>query len=774
MHTIKRTDTPAFRAKPGLRKPRALFAIWVAAVACERVEYNYVTRPEVDSGVSEPPILRLLVRPSPAYARVPEGDVLEFALRLDRPPESEVIVEVATTDALRASPNPSTLTFEKGSTEERRLRLQTLEDQDASDDTVLVSLAGAGVQPLVFEIVIRDADAPGIEVQPTSLVLREGDSAELAVRLRSAPATDVNLTLEAFDLAIDPPSLSFSPASWEAERLVRVSALRDGDSDDATLELSLFGGGFRATVRVDVVDVDSRRLSAAPTTLDLREGSTDVVGVSLSAPPERDLTVTATLADPDFVVVPATRTFSIANWRQTQNFRVTARNDDDDVIDEQTSLVISGPLGSRLLVPLRSIDDDMQELVLAAGQTEIPEGGSGDVGVRLLRKPAEPAEVALMASERLRVARPTLSFGPTNFDRTQWARVSATIDDDTLDETATLELATTDAPTVSHSILVRDQDVQLIVTNGPARVSEGASDSFWLRLAHQPGGPVEVTATSGSPERLSLMDLLWTFDPSNWSVSQLARFQTHRDLDASDDPVAVTLSSSATPDATTVITIEDREALVLQVSPTSLDLVEGTFADLTLNLNLDPQGPVSIRAQGVRGLSIEPDTVDFDPSNFSAPRSLRVTAIEDNNLVHEVSSLTLYSAQLGTSEVRVSVTDDDEQQIVVQRMPAEMREGSAYGIEIEVAYLPSSPVRVFIASSNGEVVASPAFVDVDPSSYNSEREVTLTAVRDPDSNDDAVEVRFEARGPSGEVVAPNRAFTVLVRDCGPAGSVCGP
>ena len=110
--------------------------------------------------------------------------------------------------------------------------------------------------------------AQNLIVQPTAFNVVEGSSSVFSVRLNSAPALNVNVTVNRIsgdtDLSVsNGSSLTFTPANFSVPQLVTISAARDADTtnDSAVFRVSALGL-TSYDVTVNAIDVPPPPLSA--------------------------------------------------------------------------------------------------------------------------------------------------------------------------------------------------------------------------------------------------------------------------------------------------------------------------------------------------------------------------------------------------------------------------------------------------------------------------------------------------------------------------------
>ena len=174
--------------------------------------------------------------------------------------------------------------------------------------------------------IFQDSQAVGEPIRITEG--SSGDSSFYAVRLAAEPSGTVTVlasVLEDSDLVLIAGavtvsasfsgslfSLTFTTADWNTYQTVSVSATSDFDAEDesVTLRHTASGGGYDDVSSDEVVvyigDLDKGKVRLRPSSLSMREGSSDQYEVGLSSHPHGEVTVTVTLSeDSDLVLTHA-------------------------------------------------------------------------------------------------------------------------------------------------------------------------------------------------------------------------------------------------------------------------------------------------------------------------------------------------------------------------------------------------------------------------------------------------------------------------------------
>ena len=105
-----------------------------------------------------------------------------------------------------------------------------------------------------------------LALTPSAVTVTEGGTATFAVRLASASLPG-RVTIVAVSsgntgaATVTPPSLTFTPMTWNTAQTVTVTGVQDTDTSDEEVTITLSGDGVgTGTVTVDVTDDDTAQV----------------------------------------------------------------------------------------------------------------------------------------------------------------------------------------------------------------------------------------------------------------------------------------------------------------------------------------------------------------------------------------------------------------------------------------------------------------------------------------------------------------------------------
>ena len=278
---------------------------------------------------------------------VAEGGSSQYGLRLSSAPSANVTVTVArlSGDTDLTVSAGSTLTFTPANFATfQNVTISAAEDADTANGTAVFRASGTGLTSADVNVseVDNDIAAVAINTSVTTLNVNEGSTAQFGVRLATAPAANVTVTVARLsgdtDLTVSSgATLTFTPANFATFQNVTIAAAEDADALNGTAVFRASGTGL-ASADINVSEVDNDIVPAAIVTNLVRtpmvviEGTSAQVGLRLSAAPAANVTVNVARlsGDTDLSVTSgATLTFTPANFATVQNVTIAAAEDAD-------------------------------------------------------------------------------------------------------------------------------------------------------------------------------------------------------------------------------------------------------------------------------------------------------------------------------------------------------------------------------------------------------------------------------------------------------------
>ena len=690
---------------------------------------------------------------------VTEGSNATYAIKLTAEPSATVTITVSSAAGLTISggsgTNNNQFTFTTSDWDTAQTVTVTPDNDDDGDNhsrTITHSGGSGGGYNLLslssLTVTVTDDDAPGVRIANasgaaiSSITVAEGATSgnTYRVSLNSQPSSNVTVTLskgstDSADVTWSPSTaLTFRPGgaqsgdpvgstAWDTPQTITITAAQDDDArndDTATIThtTSVASGGdsnyasLTATLSVTVTDNDSPGLVVSSTAISVTENSTATYNLKLASEPSDDVTVTpqCTGTAPACAGLTFTGgtsgvfTFTSSTWNTDQEVTVRATN--NAIADGQRIGTITHAVAS-----LNAMND--------------------------------PADTQYNAQ----------TFSSAN--------VRATITDD-------------DQPgaTVSPTML--------------SVTEEGTAGTYTVVLVTQPSANVTITISSSNLD-VSVNPTSLTFRPGSaqpgdppgttiWSTAQTVSVSVRTDPDAQDETATIShaLSSSDTnyrrgafSISSVTVNVDDNDSNGVDVSdpagasPT-LAVTEGMSATYTVQLTAQPTGTVTVTPSvtnvmpaGASPITISPNRVELNASNWNTGRTFTVSGIEDGGSVHETATITHaasgpgYGLTTPRQSLAVQVTDNDTPGIIFTSSTGRslatlaLTEGQDGAYRIRLATQPAGNVTVTVSESDTNIQdvsggsgTSDNVFTFTPSNYRTTQTVTVTPANDGNADDE--------------------------------------
>ena len=440
---------------------------------------------------------------------------------------------------------PASITFNGGDTE-KTISFSAASDSD-NDDGESVKLgfgnlpAGVSAGSTNETVVsITDDDVPSVEVsfEQGSYTVAEGSSVTVTVKLNTEPERTVTVPLTkanqggatSADYSV-PANVIFN--GGDTEKTITFAATQDTVDDDGESVKLGFGSSLPTGVSagtpnesvVSITDDDVPGVSVKFTqaTYTVAEGSSINITVTLSADPERTVTIPLSLTNQggasgdDHSLVPNSVTFNAGQTGRTFSFQA-----DEDTVDDDGESVKIGfgnlPTGVTAGTPSETTvsitDDDVPSITASFEHATytVAEGNSVTVKVTLSADPERNLQIPISAANQGGASSADYTLGGTSVNINSGSTtgtVTFTATQDTLDddgESVKLTLGTlpggvnrgtTDETTVS----ITDDDVPSVNVSfeqGSYTVAEGSTVTVKVKLDAEPERTVTVPLTKAN------------------------------------------------------------------------------------------------------------------------------------------------------------------------------------------------------------------------------------------------------------------------------------
>ena len=671
-----------------------------------------------------------------------------------------------------------------------------------------------------------------VSFDQSSYTVAEGGDVTVKVTLSADPKRRVVVPITASnqggafnsDYSGVPANITFN--SGDTEKTFSFSATDDTvDDDDESVKLGFGtlpagvaeGSTDETTVNITDDDVPQVSVSFESATYTVAEDASVTVKVTLSADPERTVTIPISKANQggatsaDYSGVPANVTFNSGDTEKTFTFSAT----DDTADDDGESVKLSfGTLPDRVSegtngeTTVSITDDDVPQVSVSFEQSSytVAEGDSVTVTVTLSEDPERTVVIPISRANRGGASNGDYSGVPANVtfnsgDTEKTFSFSAT--DDTVDDDdesvklgfGTLPTRVSEGSNGETTVNITDDDVpQVSVSFGQSSytVAEGGSVTIRVTLSEDPERTVAIPVNKTNRGGASNGD--YSGVPANVTfnsgdTSKTFSFSATDDtVDDDDESVKLgfgtlpTRVSEGSTDETTVnITDDDVPQVSVSFEQATYTVAEGDSVTVTVTLSEDPERtviiPISRANQGGASngdYSGVPDNLTFNSGDTS--KTFNFTATDDTGDDDDESvklsfgTLPTRVSEGSTDETTVNITDDDDPRVSVsfEQSSYTVAEGGSVTIRVTLSEDPERTVAIPVSranqggASNGDYSGVPANVTFN--SGDTEKTFSFTATNDTvDDDDESVKLSFGTL-PARVTEGTNGETTVSITD----------
>ncbi|OQY43197.1 MAG: hypothetical protein B6242_15145 [Anaerolineaceae bacterium 4572_78] len=601
-------------------------------------------------------------------------------------------------------------------------------------------------------------------------------------------------------------TLVFHENNWLITQTIEITAINDDIQEITPKTVTLMHTSVSTNpdynsiaiddVVVQVVDEDVSNLLVSPLTLNISEdGMTANYDVVLNSEPTAPVTITIShdplqtnlaLTGVSTLALTNTLVFTSGNWHIAQTIIVTAVNDSWDETETHTSTIEHvitsddpryAALNQTVLVLIA--DNDTVGLIVSVTDIGLAEDGSitSTYQVYLASEPYNDVSVTIadmqsqVSYDQLTLSADTLYFTNLTWNIPQTVVVMAI--DDTIDETSaqnsTILHHVTESDDQSYNessnlgltdinVLIIDNDEHGINIEPTDLVlsEDGITDTYQIVLTSEPYEVVNIIVSEGSGQ-VDLSNSNLNFTPSNWHVPQIIAVTARDDSAAeedfhnavithtvnSDDPnYDIGYNSIFAQDVTAVI--EDNDNFAVTVSKDLVDVTEdGITATYQIYLNSEPTGPVIITSTfDNMQVSISPMALTFLKSEWDIPRTIQVTAVNDDideseqhqTLVrHTAGSADPSYNDIFISPIYVDIADNDTVGIYVDETLLNVSENGitdSYTIVLNSEPTALVEIDMAIESPNLSASISPNQLTFNADTWDTPQTIVVSAIDD--------------------------------------------
>ncbi len=705
---------------------------------------------------------------------VNEGGNGSFGVKLAARPAGTVSVTLESDDTGAATVSSSLQFSTSNWNTTKSVKVSGVRDPDAWDENVTIDLESSeescGKGTASVAATVNDVDSRGIDVDPTSLSIVEGETGVFKANLATLPSEPVTVSVTSTSTTVatvGPSSLAFNAFNYSSTKEVTVTGKKAGS---VTINLKASGGDYgneSASVSVtvekdtapsfgneDVGDkVWTKDVAITPITLPDATGGNGPLSHAFNCNLPTGVTRSnRTISGTPTALLDATT----CTWKATDSDN--NRSDSDAAILTFTVSVVAA-------TPPPSFGKTISNMTLirnrAMTSKALPAATGGTGTFTYALSPTPPAGLSFDASSSSRTLSGTPTAAQDATEYTYTATDSATPSPNTASLTFTIAIVDLTVSTTS-----------LTVTEGTA--AEDKRD-FTVKLAALPTADVTVSVSSGDTTVATVSSASLTFTTTNYNTFQTVTVTGVEDADASNESTTVNLSASGggydNVSASVSVTVTDDDTRTVVVSPASSTVTEGGSGTFTAKLATQPTADVTVSvSSGDPGAATaSPATLTFTTTNYTTAQTVTVTGKQDADASDESVTVGLTAAGGDyanvSASVAVTVDDDETAALTVSPTSLTVAEGGSGTFTAKLATQPTANVTVSVSSGDpGAATASPASLTFTTTNYATAQTVTVTGKQDADAADESVTVGLTAAGGDYANVSASVGATVTDDD----------
>jgi hypothetical protein len=555
---------------------------------------------------------------------------------------------------------------------------------------------------------------------PSSIITGEaGSSRSVTVRLNAQPTGDVTIGLSSSDLTegtLSVSSLTFTPATWNRPQVFTVTGVDDFIVDGTvpyqivTAALSstdsLFNGVNPSDFAVTNADNDTADIIVSPTIgLNTTEaGGTANFTVKLNSEPSANVIIGLNSSDPSEGSVPASMTFTPANWNTAQSVTVTGV--DDAMVDGSINYtILTAAASSTDLnydgldaadVSVANADNDIAGVSVTptSGLVTTESGGTASFSIKLNSQPSANVVIALTSTDTSEgTVQALVTFTPSNWDSAQTVTVTG-VDDNVLDGSINYSIQTiaSSSDTLYNAIEVPDvavsntdndtSGVTVTPASGLSTTEAGGTANFSLQLNSEPTANVTINLISSDTTEGTVSTSAVTFTPSNWNTAQTITV-TGVDDTVVDGTISYSIQTTSNssdsqyntinvPDVAVANTDDDGYSISIAKTTDGAEKNTGTSTAAVFTVSVSPTNNSNAAITGTIGWSGTATTgQDYStgPTTFSIPQGasssiVTLNVIEDTVVEGDETIIAKITAPstgtISTDSATLKIADDDK------------------------------------------------------------------------------------------------------------------
>ncbi len=514
-------------------------------------------------------------------------------------------------------------------------------------------LSSIGIQ--VSSLTASPISTGGVTEEPLKVVftglpqvISEGQTILVQVKLSKTISSDLEVTLDLDNPSINilgasSKKITFTSSNAGINQSFSLTAIGDTNQISETVILSVKATGIE-TINYTLTALDTSSsapvISISSVPYSITEGSNATIGIKLTGNVSENYTVTVASSRPSSLIAnPSTLTFTSNNFSIDKLVTLTAVQD-ENVVPESVSIILSSPGLNQVIFQIITIDDDTQNIVLS-GTTSLNENSTSTINVKLTQEPISNVVINLSSSvpSSLSLATSSLTFTPLNYNTPQVVTINAIPDGNETSETAIITASSSGITSAKWDILCIDVDTKIVFT-GLNSVTENGTTTLAITLSGNPGISRMVSFASGNPNALSVSPSSVNFTSTNFNTTQALTVTGVVDANVISESVTISASGTGLITSTRVMNVVDKDTMSIVLGGANT-VNEGLTATMTVALSNDPSGNLTVNLNSNNAaITLSPTSVGFSSANYNSPQNITLTGVKDTNQFSETVTIT--------------------------------------------------------------------------------------------------------------------------------------
>lgn len=404
--------------------------------------------------------------------------------------------------------------------------------------------------------------------------------------------------------------------------------------------------------------------------------------------------------------------------------------------------ILSNNLLAKLSIPYAfGKSQEKGKILFSSEIISIYEGEEQLLGIRLTSSPSDSVQIRVESKETgLSLNNnnsANLTFSPSNYSVEQKIRLKAITSATDSEKTIQLEASASGYENTSISVKVIALIGQTVLfSNCVGNILEGTSGSCKVSLSRNLSSQIIVNFSSSDSSTMTVSPTQMIFTSDNYLSEQILTLNAIEDSDATSESLCISATSFGLADSSVNINTIDNDIGIVFTGANSIS--EGTGMSLFVQLEGNPGSDriVSFQVSDTNLLTVTPNPIVFNSSNWNSPQILTIQSIEDSQTGNKNITINASGQNLKSIAHTLTVIDNDTQNILFTGN-ATVAESSSGILGIKLSQMPSGVVTINLSSSNPDIALTPSSLSFSPIHFTNGRTVSYAINSDTDEDSES-------------------------------------